>query len=83
MITWNLHQDCNHAAPRLLSQLRAFDDVGDGIFEPVTHILAFPFAVRSTEDASGFGRAFLRGDLLFLDVNDATGVKLFNPPHTL
>ena len=67
----------------LLSQLGAFDDVGDRIFEPVTHVLPFPFAVRSTEDAPGFGRAFLRGDLLFLDVNDATRVQLLNPPHTL
>ena len=55
----------NNEPNSILPELGAFDDIGDGIFEPVSHVFSLPLAIRSTKDASRFGYVFLR-QILFV-----------------
>lgn len=38
----------------LLPELRAFDDIGDGVLEPMSHVFTFSLTVRPAKNAPGF-----------------------------
>ena len=42
----------------LLPELGAFHDVGNGVFEAMTHVFSLSFSVGSAEDATSFRRVF-------------------------